>query len=115
MRPILIGTITVEKSENLGRLLTNNNIKCQILNAKPENANKEAEIIARAGEKGRITIATNMAGRGTDIILGGNVKFNTHKKLYKTLVFHKKFLSISMRNSTLSLFQKLKFSNLEPL
>ena len=69
-RPILVGTTSIEKSERLSRLLTQRGIPHQVLNAKHHK--REAEIIAQAGRKGAVTIATNMAGRGTDIILGGN-------------------------------------------
>ena len=72
-QPILVGTITVEKSEELSRLLKNANIKHQVLNAKYHK--REAEIVAQAGRLGAVTIATNMAGRGTDILLGGNPEF----------------------------------------
>ena len=68
-RPVLVGTISIEKNEYLGNLLLKNGIPCQILNAK--NHEKEAQIIANAGKKGAVTVATNMAGRGVDIILGG--------------------------------------------
>lgn len=88
-QPILIGTTTVEKSEMLGQLLSEYNLKYQILNAKPENVRREAEIVAQAGIQGTITIATNMAGRGTDIILGGNSKFKIRKNLYYILVSYK--------------------------
>lgn len=71
-QPILVGTISVEANEYLGKLLTKAGLKHEILNAK--NHAREAEIIAKAGEKGAITIATNMAGRGTDIKLGEGVK-----------------------------------------
>ena len=81
-QPILIGTTSVEKSEILAQLLNDYNLSYQLLNAKPENVKKESEIIAQAGEKGAITIATNMAGRGTDIVLGGNIKFKIQKELY---------------------------------
>ncbi len=72
-QPILVGTITVEKSEEISRQLLKNKIKHNILNAK--NHKREAEIIAQAGQKGAVTIATNMAGRGTDILLGGNPEY----------------------------------------
>ncbi len=72
-RPVLVGTVSVEKSERLSRLLKRNGIKHHVLNAK--NHEREAEIIAQAGRKGSVTISTNMAGRGTDILLGGNPKF----------------------------------------
>ncbi len=69
-QPILIGTTSIEKNEFLSKMLILNGISCQILNAK--NHEKEAEIIAQAGKLGKVTVATNMAGRGVDIILGGN-------------------------------------------
>ncbi|MBR2336701.1 MAG: preprotein translocase subunit SecA [Clostridia bacterium] len=72
-QPILVGTVTVEKSEEISRWLIKNKIKHNILNAK--NHKREAEIIAQAGKKGAVTIATNMAGRGTDILLGGNPEY----------------------------------------
>ncbi|MBM4067729.1 MAG: preprotein translocase subunit SecA [Planctomycetes bacterium] len=71
-RPILIGTIDVDKSEMLSKMLSRHGIKHELLNAKPEYAAREAEIVAQAGRIGAVTISTNMAGRGTDIILGGN-------------------------------------------
>lgn len=69
-RPVLVGTVSVEKSERLGSMLSKRGVKHNVLNAK--NHEREAEIVAQAGRLGAVTIATNMAGRGTDIILGGN-------------------------------------------
>ena len=72
-QPVLVGTINIDKSEKISRALKAAGIKHQVLNAK--NNEKESEIVAQAGRKGAITIATNMAGRGTDILLGGNPEF----------------------------------------
>ncbi|MCR5636793.1 MAG: preprotein translocase subunit SecA [Clostridiales bacterium] len=72
-QPVLVGTISIEKSEVLSKLLKRRGIAHNVLNAKHHE--KEAEIVAQAGKKGAVTIATNMAGRGTDIILGGNAEF----------------------------------------
>jgi preprotein translocase subunit SecA len=71
-RPVLIGTKDVDKSEKLSGMLKRRGVKHELLNAKPENVQREAEIVAQAGRIGAVTISTNMAGRGTDIILGGN-------------------------------------------
>ena len=71
-RPILLGTTDVDKSEKLSAMLKRRGVKHELLNAKPEFAARESEIVAQAGRIGAVTIATNMAGRGTDIILGGN-------------------------------------------
>ncbi len=73
-QPVLIGTTSIDKSEKISRKLKNSNIRHQVLNAKHHE--KEAKIIANAGEPGAVTIATNMAGRGTDIQLGGNYEFD---------------------------------------
>jgi preprotein translocase subunit SecA len=80
-RPLLVGTTSVEKSELLSRLLSQEGIPHNLLNAKPENVERESEIVAQAGRKGAVTIATNMAGRGTDIILGGNSDYMARLKL----------------------------------
>ena len=101
-QPILVGTTSVEKSEILSQLLTDYSLAHQILNAKPENVKKESEIIAQAGKKQSITIATNMAGRGTDIVLGGNVKFEVQKELYEYLLSLKNAKKILINNSNLS-------------
>jgi preprotein translocase subunit SecA len=90
-QPILIGTTTVEKSEMLAQLLGEYKLSYQLLNAKPENVRRESEIVAQAGKKGSITIATNMAGRGTDIILGGNINFKIQKTLYDILTVSKNY------------------------
>lgn len=80
-RPVLIGTTSVEKSELLSSLLKEYGVPHNLLNAKPENLKREAEIIAQAGRKGAVTIATNMAGRGTDILLGGNSNYMARNSL----------------------------------
>jgi preprotein translocase subunit SecA len=80
-RPVLVGTTSVEKSEYLSQLLKQMEIPHELLNARPENVEREAEIVAQAGRKGAVTIATNMAGRGTDIILGGNAEYMARLKL----------------------------------
>ena len=78
-QPVLVGTVSIEKSEKLSQILKRKGIKHEVLNAK--NHEKEAEIVAQAGRLGAVTIATNMAGRGTDIMLGGNPLFLTKKEL----------------------------------
>lgn len=85
-QPILIGTSTLEKSELLSELFTFAKIPHQLLNAKPENVTRESEIVAQAGQRGTVTIATNMAGRGTDIILGGNRTFQV-KEILQSIFF----------------------------
>ena len=80
-QPVLVGTVSIEKSELLSQILKRKGVKHEVLNAK--NHEKEAEIIAQAGRLGAVTIATNMAGRGTDIVLGGNPLFLTKKELKK--------------------------------
>lgn len=80
-QPVLVGTISIEKSEELAALLKRKGIPHEILNAKQHE--REAEIIAQAGRKGAVTIATNMAGRGTDIILGGNAEFLAKREMKK--------------------------------
>jgi preprotein translocase subunit SecA len=80
-QPVLVGTISIEKSEKLAGMLSRNGIKHNVLNAKQHE--REAEIVAQAGRKGAVTIATNMAGRGTDILLGGNADFMFKQVLYR--------------------------------
>jgi preprotein translocase subunit SecA len=84
-RPVLIGTTSIEKSETLSAILKDYKIPHNLLNAKPENVEREAEIISQAGKIGAITIATNMAGRGTDVLLGGNANYMA-KSILKTYV-----------------------------
>ena len=84
-RPVLVGTTSVEKSELLSSLLSEQEIPHNLLNAKPENVEREAEIVAQAGRSGAVTIATNMAGRGTDIILGGNSDYMARLKIKEIL------------------------------
>jgi preprotein translocase subunit SecA len=85
-RPVLVGTTSVEKSELLSSLLAEQQIPHNLLNAKPENVERESEIVAQAGRAGAVTIATNMAGRGTDIILGGNSDYMARLKLREVLL-----------------------------
>lgn len=80
-QPVLVGTISIEKSELLSKLLSKRGIKHQVLNAKHHE--KEASIIAQAGKEGAVTIATNMAGRGTDIMLGGNAEYMAKDQMAK--------------------------------
>ena len=107
-QPILIGTTTVEKSELLAQLLSEYKLSYQILNAKPENVRRESEIVAQAGEKGTITIATNMAGRGTDIILGGNINFKIQKELYDILTLSKNYI-LTKKSNILQSYLSSKF------
>lgn len=85
-RPVLVGTTSVEKSEFLAKLLQERKIPHNLLNARPENVERESEIVAQAGRKGAVTIATNMAGRGTDIILGGNSDYMARLKVREYLM-----------------------------
>ena len=114
-RPILIGTTSVEKSELLASLLEEYGIPHNLLNAKPENLKREAEIIAQAGRKGAVTIATNMAGRGTDILLGGNVNYMARStlKLFLDAIFFNVPIEKSLDSDLQSLytFLSLKVNN----
>jgi len=100
-RPVLVGTTTIEKSELLAALLSEYNIPYRILNAKPENIESEAEIIAQAGCRNAVTIATNMAGRGTDILLGGNPTFLTKSLLTGLLLSVDKVSTLAVVNKIL--------------
>jgi len=99
-RPVLVGTNSIEKSEIVSLLLKDCNIPYKLLNAKPENLKFESQIIAEAGCTNSITIATNMAGRGTDIILGGSSSFKI-KRLMKILNFTEK---VKFQHTNLKLF-----------
>nr|YP_010951692.1 Protein translocase subunit SecA [Laurencia elata]WMP12631.1 Protein translocase subunit SecA [Laurencia elata] len=96
-RPTLIGTTSIEKSELLANMLDELNISYNLLNAKPENTNKEADIISEAGRKYRITISTNMAGRGTDIILGGNPN-NIIQENIKNYILSNSYMNLNNYN-----------------
>ena len=94
-QPILVGTSSVDKSEEISRLLVRNGVKHNILNAK--NHEREAEIVAQAGRLGAVTISTNMAGRGTDILLGGNPEYLAKKRLREEGAAHEDIeLAISL-------------------
>src|SRR5438128_4943926 len=80
-QPVLVGTVSIEKSERLAALLKRRGVRHEVLNAKYHE--REAEIVAQAGRAGAVTIATNMAGRGTDILLGGNPDFLSKEILRK--------------------------------
>ena len=80
-QPVLVGTISIEKSETLSRILKKAGVKHEVLNAKQHD--REARIVAQAGSKGAVTVSTNMAGRGTDILLGGNPEFSAREHLLK--------------------------------
>src|SRR5579862_3211225 len=80
-QPVLVGTISVEKSERLSGILKRMGVRHEVLNAK--NHEREAFIVSQAGRKGAVTVSTNMAGRGTDILLGGNADFLTRERLRK--------------------------------
>ena len=100
-QPILIGTASVEKSELLSELFKLSRIPHQVLNAKPENVFRESEIVAQAGKRFAVTIATNMAGRGTDIILGGNPNFQM-KQIFTGLFLESQEFDLSLLTKELS-------------
>lgn len=97
-QPVLLGTATVEKSEILSNLLNKQGIRHNVLNAK--NHEREAEIIAQAGQVGAVTIATNMAGRGTDIMLGGNPEYLAKQKLESLGYSHEEIAETTSHSST---------------
>lgn len=115
-QPILIGTSTIEKSEFLSELFKLSDIPHKLLNARPENVTRESEIVAQAGEQFAVTIATNMAGRGTDIILGGNTTFKVKQQLWELLIekknkneiFQIEIINIIKEYKEEKLFDKLK-------
>ena len=106
-QPILIGTASIEKSEFLSDLFKISKIPHQVLNAKPENVTRESEIVAQAGEKYAVTIATNMAGRGTDIILGGNPIFKVKQEI-SNLILEKKVKENNSFSFLESLLEKIE-------
>ncbi|HQC67955.1 MAG: preprotein translocase subunit SecA [Firmicutes bacterium ADurb.Bin099] len=97
-QPVLIGTISIEKSEELSLMLRRRGIKHEVLNAKHHE--REAEIVAQAGKPGAVTIATNMAGRGTDIVLGGNAGYMAMQKLKKEIFDESIILQADSFNET---------------
>ena len=118
-RPVLIGTTTIEKSELLAALLSEYKVPYRLLNARPENVESESEIVSQAGCKNAITIATNMAGRGTDILLGGNATFLTAdviKDIFdKKNVFENNPLIASLTQNEKALMENLKGNNYQKL
>ena len=118
-RPVLIGTTTIEKSELLAALLSEYKVPYRLLNARPENVESESEIVSQAGCKNAITIATNMAGRGTDILLGGNITFLTAdviKDIFdKKNVFENNPFIASLTQNEKALMENLKGNNYQKL
>lgn len=104
-RPTLVGTNSIEKSEIISLILNDYNIPHKVLNAKPDNLGLESEIIAEAGCLGSIVISTNMAGRGTDIILGGNLNFKINRIVINLITNNK--IKYSKNRSKLFIFHKL--------
>ena len=115
-QPVLVGTVNVDKSEFLSRAFSKYGIKHNVLNAK--NHMREAEIVAQAGRKGAVTIATNMAGRGTDILLGGNAEFMAKQEM-KRLGYEDDMIEASTAHNETSdeliLAARAKFSELESM
>lgn len=115
-RPTLIGTTSIDKSELLSMMLTKLNVPHKLLNAKPENITQEAEIISQAGEKNAITISTNMAGRGTDIILGGNPEAIAYKSIKNHIYNNQNELDKILNPKEVKLIEsQAKLLNLETL
>lgn len=116
-RPVLIGTTSVEKSELLSSLLQEYGVPHNLLNAKPENLKREADIIAQAGRHGAVTIATNMAGRGTDILLGGNINYMAKSMLSNLLSYESERLTdtvlINLRNFLFFRMKDLSISSID--
>lgn len=113
-QPVLVGTVNVDKSELLSRIFSKYGIKHNVLNAK--NHMREAEIVAQAGRKGAVTIATNMAGRGTDIILGGNAEFMALQEMRRLGYTEELIAASTAHNETddeLILEARKRFSDLE--
>nr|ALP13656.1 thylakoid membrane localized Sec system component [Karenia brevis] len=113
-RPVLIGTKTITASERVADFLKSQNIPYQLLNARPENSRRESEIIAQAGCESTVTIATNMAGRGTDIILGGNSQYfasTTIATFVENINFSNASMNSALRNYHQEYVRSLQSSN----
>ena len=111
--PVLIGTTNIEKSEIISQLLQEKGIPHQLLNAKPENIKRESEIVSQAGCLYAVTVSTNMAGRGTDILLGGNPDFKARQSVYKLIleIQNNEGLGGILSNSSLSRKFFIRFVN----
>ncbi len=105
-QPVLVGTITIENSEKLSDLLKKRGITHNVLNAKQHD--REAEIVAQAGRKGAVTIATNMAGRGTDIVLGGNAEMMAKREAASAEDYDQAFAQALARNKTVCAAEKVE-------